>query len=214
MTKKRPFYYFLIVAIFVVLSSFLMCSKIDLHATIDELNENVSYAQNIISVLQIKIEELLEENTLLYEKHDLIVNDPYELREQVTQTGRFIPDFKPIQDEYAISQGFSANHPSIDFSTSKGNSVFAAGAGVVIEAFYDLILGNVIKIDHLNSYITLYAHLDSFKVSENDFIDKGQIIGQVGNTGYSTNPHLHFQIIFENEPIDPTIIMTIHTFQN
>jgi len=214
MTKKRPFYYFLIIAIFIALSAFLMFSKIDLHATISELNENLSYSQNIISVLQIKIDELLDENTRLYENRDLIMNDPYELRAQLSQTSRFIPDFKPIQDEYAISQGFSVNHPSIDFSTSKGNNVFAAGAGVVIVAFYDVILGNVIKIDHLNSYQTLYAHLENFSVSENDFVDKGQIIGQVGNTGYSTNPHLHFQIIFENEPIDPTLIMTIHTFQN
>ena len=139
MTKKRPFYYFLIVAIFIALYIFLMYNKIELHATINELNENISYTQNIISVLQIKIDELLEENTRLFENRGLIMNDPHELRDQVSNTSRFIPDFKPIQDEYAISQGFSVNHPSIDFSTSKGNNVFAAGAGVIVEALYDVI---------------------------------------------------------------------------
>ena len=127
---------------------------------------------------------------------------------------RFLPDFMPLRSTYAISQDYSAQHQSIDLSAPRGTAVYAAGAGIVVACYEDKNLGNVILIDHLNSYKTLYAHLDQFKVSINTFIEKEQTIGTVGNTGNSTNPHLHFQIYYENDPIDPNTMMRISKFQN
>jgi len=187
----------------------------ELRGKVNKLEGELTQSQSIITVLQVKIDELLNENMQLNIDHELVyAHNGRDIISHITQINRFIPDFKPIRDEYAVSQGFSLNHPSIDFSTSSGNNVYAAGAGVAIAVYFHDFLGNVVMIDHLNSYRTLYAHLNNFTISVNDFIDKGQVIGQVGNTGYSTNPHLHFQIIYNNEPIDPNLLMVIHTFQN
>ena len=132
----------------------------------------------------------------------------------ISLNNRFIPDLVPIQADYAISQGFTPYHQSIDFAASTGTSVYAAAAGIVIACYEDKYLGNVVLIDHFNSYKTLYAHLHEFKANINDFVEKGQEIGLVGNTGYSSNPHLHFQIYFHNDPVDPNTLMKISKFKN
>ncbi|MCL1826446.1 MAG: M23 family metallopeptidase [Candidatus Cloacimonetes bacterium] len=132
----------------------------------------------------------------------------------MTNLARFIPDFVPLQSSYAVSKEFNSNHQSIDLSASKGTKIFSAGAGIVIACYEDKNLGNVILIDHLNSYKTLYAHLDQFRVSVNTFVEKGQEVGSVGNTGNSTNPHLHFQIYFGNDPVEPNSIMKIAKYKN
>jgi murein DD-endopeptidase MepM/ murein hydrolase activator NlpD len=184
-----------------------------------ELNSELTHAGNIITVLQHKVDETLSEMESYKDNPSLVstlqTDNPNLLSalSTVSNVNRFLPDFVPIRADYAVSQDYSVNHRSIDLSTSKGTSVVAAGAGVVIACYEDQYLGNVILIDHLNSYKTLYAHLDQFKVSINAFVEKGQEIGQVGNTGNSTNPHLHFQMHYLNDPVDPNTIMVISKFK-
>ena len=137
---------------------------------------------------------------------------------QITNTtghiNRFIPDIIPIVDEYAISQNYDTLHQAVDLATNKENTIVAAAAGVVIARYDDINLGNVILIDHLNSYKTLYAHIHEFKVNLKEFAEKGQEIATIGNTGNSTHYHLHFQIYFQNEPIDPNTMMNIAVYKN
>ncbi len=88
-----------------------------------------------------------------------------------------------------------AYHPAIDISAWIGAPVLASDSGFVVVAGWDGTgYGNEIVIDHGNGYQTLYAHLNAFYVNVGDNVVKGQQIGEMGNTGNSTGPHLHFEV--------------------
>lgn len=117
------------------------------------------------------------------------------------------PDFVPVKGDYAISQHFSKEHPALDFAASEGTEVVAAAAGEVLSVYQDKYFGNVMIIDHLNEYATLYAHLATAIYPSKTAVKKGETIGLVGNTGYSSAPHLHFEIMKHGENLDPEKIL-------
>lgn len=85
-------------------------------------------------------------------------------------------------------------HHGIDFAGSTGDSVKAADGGRVIRTGWYGVYGNVVMIDHGSSISTLYGHLSKVYVKEGQIIEKGDIVGAIGSTGYSTGPHLHFEV--------------------
>ncbi|MCB0209652.1 MAG: peptidoglycan DD-metalloendopeptidase family protein [Anaerolineae bacterium] len=93
-----------------------------------------------------------------------------------------------------ISQGFFNYHPAIDIAAWIGAPVLAADSGHVIVSGWDNMYGYHIVIDHSNGYQTLYAHLNTYYVEAGANVVKGEQIGEMGNTGNSTGPHLHFEI--------------------
>jgi len=102
-------------------------------------------------------------------------------------------------------------HDGIDFATLIGTTVMAAMDGVVSVAVYHRQHGNYIVIKHSNGYKTLYSHMNSFSVKVGDTVSKGQKIGESGNTGNSTGPHLHFSIYdAEGNALDPLELLREH----
>ncbi|WP_138494704.1 M23 family metallopeptidase [Paenibacillus pinistramenti] len=99
--------------------------------------------------------------------------------------------------------GKSAFHAGIDIGGHTGDPVYAAAAGVVTSVQRDGSRGNFIVIQHGNSLETWYMHLSASVVKQGDNVLKGQIIGKLGNTGRSTGPHLHFQVMKRHEPVNP-----------
>ncbi|MCB5230607.1 MAG: M23 family metallopeptidase [Candidatus Cloacimonas sp.] len=116
---------------------------------------------------------------------------------------RFVPDLFPIKTEYAVSQPFTEQHKGVDIAAPLGTEITAAGAGVVKAIYNDKYYGNAIIIDHFNGYHSFYAHMERVLVKQGFFIDKGEVIGLVGSTGYSVHPHLHYEIIEKGVKIDP-----------
>jgi murein DD-endopeptidase MepM/ murein hydrolase activator NlpD len=95
-------------------------------------------------------------------------------------------------------------HEGVDFSATPGTEMVATGDGVVFSAERSKSgYGNQIIIDHGFGYKTMYAHLQSFKVRTGEHVNRGQIIGNVGSTGKSTSPHLHYEVWKNNKPVDP-----------
>ncbi|HOC08153.1 MAG TPA: M23 family metallopeptidase [Bacillota bacterium] len=94
-------------------------------------------------------------------------------------------------------------HEGIDISAPPGEPVRAALAGVVIEAGSHPQFGNIVIIEHNTDLKTLYGHLDNIRVKENQEVSQGEIIGQLGSTGISTGPHLHFEVWRNGRPVDP-----------
>ena len=103
--------------------------------------------------------------------------------------------------------GQQRHHNGIDIAAANihGQSVLAAAGGVVVGAGWNGGFGNWIQINHENGYVTVYAHLDRIHVSRNQRVNQGYVIGTVGNTGRSTGPHLHFEIIRNGRHVNPMI---------
>ncbi len=96
------------------------------------------------------------------------------------------------------------NHKGIDFAAETGTNVVATADGTVIKVKHSRMgYGNEVIIDHGNGYKTRYAHLDTINVTEGEKINYNTSIGTVGSTGLSTGPHLHYEIIQGDDPIDP-----------
>src|SRR5436190_14355511 len=95
-------------------------------------------------------------------------------------------------------------HKGIDFAAPKGTAVYATANGQVatVEEKFNSY-GKLIIIDHGFGYTTRYAHLQSFLVKAGQKIKRGEKIGYVGNTGLSTAPHLHYEILVNGKQIDP-----------
>lgn len=94
-------------------------------------------------------------------------------------------------------------HRGIDIGVRLNSNVYAAAAGTVITSTYNSSYGYYIKIKHSNGAITLYAHNNKLLVNVGDKVTKGQIISKSGSTGNSTGPHLHFEILINNNLVNP-----------
>ena len=94
-------------------------------------------------------------------------------------------------------------HTGLDIGVAHGTPVKVADSGVVTFSDWWGGYGRCIIVDHGRGYATLYAHLSVQSVKKGDRVDKGQVIGNVGSTGYSTGPHLHFEVRKNGETVDP-----------
>ncbi len=94
-------------------------------------------------------------------------------------------------------------HSGIDFGADYGSLIYASARGRVIYADWYGGYGNAVIIDHGNGMTTLYGHCSELYVKDGDVVEKGQPISAVGSTGFSTGPHLHFELRANGEPTDP-----------
>ena len=136
-----------------------------------------------------------------------------------------IPAIQPItnKDLERTSSGFGYRfhpiykvrrfHTGMDFTAPTGTPIYATGDGVVTEvggsARSNVGYGLELKIDHGYGYETLYAHLSAFNAKRGQNVKRGDIIGYVGNTGLSTAPHLHYEVIKNGTHVDPTFFYYI-----
>ncbi len=99
--------------------------------------------------------------------------------------------------------GRSALHTGLDFQADPGTPILAAAGGVVVTAEVHPAYGNMVEVDHGNDLITRYAHTSRMHVKKGDLVKRGQKIAEVGSTGRSTGPHLHFEVMVQGVYQDP-----------
>jgi hypothetical protein len=99
--------------------------------------------------------------------------------------------------------GQSALHTGLDFQADTGTAILAAAGGVVVTQEYHPAYGNMIEVDHGNQLVTRYAHASRTLVKQGDIVRRGQKIAEVGTTGRSTGPHLHFEVLVQGVFQDP-----------
>ena len=120
-------------------------------------------------------------------------------------------------DIFRISSGFNLRrkhpihkkimaHRGVDYAAPRGTPVYAAGAGKVIEAGYSKANGNYVFLQHGQTYVTKYLHLNKKKVRKGQAVKQKQLIGTVGSTGYSTGPHLHYEFLVNGVHRNPRTV--------
>ncbi len=94
-------------------------------------------------------------------------------------------------------------HTGVDLAAPSGTPIHCAGSGVVIKAGWNNVYGNCIIVDHGGGVTTLYGHCSSLAVRNGQSVSKGQVIGRVGSTGWSTGPHCHYEKRVNGKPVNP-----------
>jgi len=119
--------------------------------------------------------------------------------------GRLTSPFGMRNDPFT---GRRMMHNGIDIANNIGTPVRATADGQVIMVGFSSVYGRYIILRHPGNYQSLYAHLDRARVREGDRVVQNQVIGDLGNTGRSTGPHLHFSIYHNQRPIDPLTVLS------
>jgi murein DD-endopeptidase MepM/ murein hydrolase activator NlpD len=135
------------------------------------------------------------------------------------EEGRSLKKFllrKPVAGDVEMRSGFgmrshpilrySKMHTGVDWANGRvGTPIISAGHGTVIKAGWDTGYGRRVEIQHANGYVTTYSHMASFArgIEEGARVRQGQVIGTIGNTGLSTGPHLHYEVIVNGSFVNP-----------
>jgi hypothetical protein len=133
--------------------------------------------------------------------------------DRLTRTLALVPYRKPVIGEVEFTSGFGvrsdpflgrpAMHTGLDFRAQTGDPVRATANGKVINSGWSGGYGRMVEIDHGNGLSTRYGHLSQIDVKVGDVVRIGQVIGEVGSTGRSTGPHLHYETRIDGEAVDP-----------
>jgi murein DD-endopeptidase MepM/ murein hydrolase activator NlpD len=144
-----------------------------------------------------------------------ITTDWFVLLESRLLEGRMaqllMPSTQPVNAPVGSGFGFrsdpftgrAALHAGLDFPAPPGTPILAAAGGVVVNVEYHPAYGNLLEIDHGNGLVTRYAHALKVLARKGDLVKRGQTVAEVGSTGRSTGPHLHFEVLVDGVPQDP-----------
>ena len=163
------------------------------HPTLEQLNQTLN-ALDIAAGQQADVFTLAESR--LFEKR---------------LTALMVPNSKPVDVPVGSGFGFrsdpftgrAALHTGLDFAADVGTPIQAAAGGVVVSTETHPQYGNLLEIDHGNGLLTRYAHTSRILVRNGDLIKRGQVVAQVGSTGRSTGPHLHFEVLVDGVQQNP-----------
>lgn len=123
---------------------------------------------------------------------------------QITTRPYGLPGNGSISSPYGFRWNGTDFHPGVDIACDYGSPIRATADGTVITAGWNSGgYGNMVDIDHGNGIVTRYGHASSVVVSAGQYVRRGQVIAYVGSTGYSTGPHVHYEIRVNDRPVDP-----------
>jgi murein DD-endopeptidase MepM/ murein hydrolase activator NlpD len=193
-------------------------------AEAEKLKQEAAAAKSYLSASQAQQQSALQENQRdkdeLMEQMEQLEKDSKELEAKIRDLQRQnmsgvvgsittwpTPGYAYITSPFEIRKhpitGVVKQHTGVDIGAANRSKILAAGAGTVILASWYGAYGNAVIVDHGNGVSTLYGHMSSLGAQVGQTVVAGQIIGYVGSTGYSTGPHLHFEIRIDGTPTDP-----------
>lgn len=158
----------------------------------------------INQVLDLLELQLLEKEQQLALLDDVIIDKS--LQDKTKPEGRPIVDGWMSSDYGYRSDPFTGRrqfHHGVDFAGAEGGPIFTVASGIVAAIKKHPDYGNMVEIDHGNGYTTRYAHTSKILVSTGQVVNRGQQIAEIGNTGRSTGPHVHFEVLKMGQTINP-----------
>lgn len=159
----------------------------ELQATLADLDELTDHKADLLTVMESRL-------------FDQKVKKMMVPTQQPVQLGHMGSAFGWRIDPFT---GRSALHTGLDFQADPGTPILAAAGGVVVAAEMHPAYGNMVEIDHGNNLVTRYGHASRIHVKKGDIVKRGQRVADVGSTGRSTGPHLHFEVLVQGIPQDP-----------
>jgi murein DD-endopeptidase MepM/ murein hydrolase activator NlpD len=175
----------------------LIASRSELERQIQENKNKIALLENQEKELLKKSEEMTSLIQALSKRSKYVEGQMvWPLQYTTTITSKFGNRKHPILRRYSM-------HTGIDIGGKSGESILAANHGTVILAGWQDAYGNTVVIDHGGGITTLYAHCSKILVRKGDEVKAGHVIAKVGSTGWSTGPHLHFEVRVDGEPKNP-----------
>lgn len=159
----------------------------DLQATLDDLERLTGQRTDLLTVVESRL-------------FDQKIKTMMVPTQQPVASGNLGSSFGWRIDPF---NGRSALHTGLDFQADPGTPILAAAGGLVVTQEYHPAYGNMVEVDHGNDLVTRYAHASRVFVKKGDLIKRGQKIAEVGTTGRSTGPHLHFEVMVQGVYQDP-----------
>ena len=124
-----------------------------------------------------------------------------------------VPTLLPLSGEYLLTSSFGVRadpmthlpsmHEGIDFVAPVGTPVMVTAPGKVVRAEYSGAYGNMVEVSHEEGFVTRYAHLKTIFVKPGQSLERLSLVGTLGNTGRSTGPHLHYEVIWRGNAMHP-----------
>ncbi|UCD06683.1 MAG: M23 family metallopeptidase [candidate division WOR-3 bacterium] len=168
-------------------------------AKIEEIRENLQVAE--ANNRKIKVMLGIEKTPEPVEPSIVEISPHYTDIEVLKDMPENIPSLLPTMGQ--ISREFHPGHNGLDIAAPQFSPIIASASGMVEAAGWDSLYGNYVVIEHNKNYSTFYGHLNSIDVLNGSRVSGGQVIGTVGSTGKSTSSHLHYEVRFRGEPVDP-----------
>lgn len=140
-----------------------------------------------------------------------IFNDVNDL-EYYKEVAQYVPIGKPVWSYWVTSEYGGRNdpfnkkrarHKGVDLASRTGNKIKTMAKGKVTKAEFSRGYGNLVVVDHGNGFITKYGHMHKIYVKKGQYVDVSETLGEVGTTGRSTGPHLHYEVLFQGKNVDP-----------
>jgi len=157
--------------------------------------ENLTTTEETLEQTEKKVDLMSQSWRIEQEKMALLpVSSP--LKGEFGMTSRFGGRADPLTHDRAFHEG-------LDLIAAWQSPVVATAPGRVLRSEHAGAYGQLVEIEHAHHYISRYAHLDRRQVAAGDVVRRGQTLGVLGNSGRSTGPHLHYEVLYKNRPINP-----------
>lgn len=154
-----------------------------------------------------QVDKLLRQTRFERESFDRIHDQLLEKKDLLAHTPSIAPTKGYISRGFGVKTdpftGLRQPHWGIDLAADIGTPVYATAQGRIFFTGWHYGLGKLVIIDHGYGYRTHYGHLNKIKVQKGQKVKRGDVIGVVGNTGYSTGPHLHYEVHLQSKPVNP-----------
>lgn len=166
-----------------------------------------SEASEEVRVVEKELDKLLRQAKFEKESFDQIYSQLVSKKEVLDHTPSIWPAKSYLSRGFGVKPspftGLKQPHLGIDIAASKGTPVWSTACGIVEYTGWHKGLGKLIIIDHGYGYKTHYGHLNEIKVKRGQRIKRGKLLGTIGNTGYSTGPHLHYEVHYKGKAVNP-----------
>lgn len=167
-------------------------------AAIDEYEEDLKFQNELISQLEAEVKEA---------KKEILLENGISISYNGEKLTWPCPSYTRISSPFGWrihpTLGVNKFHNGVDMAAPKGTDILAAFSGEVVAATYNSTMGNYVMMNHGNGFYTIYMHASKLCVSPGQIIIEGEKIAEVGSTGRSTGPHLHFGVRKNGEYVNP-----------